>query len=357
MNYERLNRLSEMVTQKKGKKPTIVLENLKRLFVTDKIDINVNVENTNWEIAGEMEKYITSLAKNDSITMEEKILEIYLKFCNDYVYDDNVLSYLKIKDQDVFALPEFYGKEPSEEWKENRKTHNRRVCFEISRELAKALIELTEKSGRADEYDVCILWNKDLVHYMVGLTSDDYSMILDLDNFEKIKDLTRVKVDLSVDGIEILEDKENKFRKVLDKHNETKTKTSTEQIKRHGKAENTETKTIESKDREFLETALKIIKDEYNLDYAGIFEYMKEIVDTRLGSESRKKVWKRIKNENGEEIYTRCIIATIGNQEYLIDVTVNNFAEMLSPISAEDYKNLGIIKSLHRPFDEKYSGR
>ena len=357
MNYDKLNELSEMVTKKWGKKPTIVLENLNRIFVNKQVDINVDVENENWEIPSEIEEYIEQLAKDDSINMEEKILEIYLKLCKYYVYDDNVLSYLKIKDQDVFALPKFYGKEPSENWKRNRKKHNRRVCFEISRILAKSLIKLIEKTDRTGEYDVCILWDKDLVHYNVGLISKDYSMILDLDNFEQIKDLTRVKVDLSVDGIEILEDKENKFRKVLDEHNQSKIKTSIEQIKELKNREKRDTETIESEDLEFLKSALEIIKGKYNLDPAGIFEYMKEIVDTRIGSESRNKIWKRFKNEFGENIYTRCLIVTIGNKQYLIDVLAENLDDCICFINKENFEKLGLISSLHRDFDEEYSGR
>lgn len=34
-----------------------------------------------------------------------------------------------------------------------------------------------------ENFNVCILWNKDLTHYLVGLASDEYSVTLDTDDF------------------------------------------------------------------------------------------------------------------------------------------------------------------------------
>ncbi len=56
----------------------------------------------------------------------------------------------------------------------------------------------------------------------MGLTSDEYSLSIDLDDFFKIKDLTRVKTDLTLKGIEILEDKEGKFKQALEEFNSEK---------------------------------------------------------------------------------------------------------------------------------------
>lgn len=57
-----------------------------------------------------------------------------------------------------------------------------------------------------ENFNVCILWNKDLTHYLVGLASDEYSVTLDTDDFFYIKDLTRIKTGLTAKGITILED-------------------------------------------------------------------------------------------------------------------------------------------------------
>ncbi len=114
------------------------------------------------------------------------------KICKDYVYDDNLISYIKKKKLMKMYLVYQIGME--EMWTKNgkkiEKNHNRRICFELSRYLAKALDELLKENK---DYDVCILWNKNLTHYFVGLTSNEYTLALDVDDFFNIKDLTRVK--------------------------------------------------------------------------------------------------------------------------------------------------------------------
>ena len=79
---------------------------------------------------------------------------------------------------------------------------------------------MTELLKDNNDYNICIFWNKNLTHYFVGLTCNDYSLVLDLDDFFNIKDLTRIKADLTAEGIVILEDYENKFKNALDKFNE-----------------------------------------------------------------------------------------------------------------------------------------
>ena len=50
----------------------------------------------------------------------------------------------------------------------------------------------------------------------------------------------------------------------------------------------------ENEDLNFFEKVLKVLSENYDIDSQGIYEYMKEIVDIRLGSESREKIWKKI---------------------------------------------------------------
>lgn len=38
---------------------------------------------------------------------------------------------------------------------------------------------------------------------------------------------------------------------------------------------------------------MEVLATKYNVDSQGIFEYMKEIIDIRLGSENREKIWKK----------------------------------------------------------------
>ena len=134
--------------------------------------------------------------------------------CYDYVYDDNLISYIQKVDDDIFSLPDWYGRNVDKEWEKNREKHNRRICFELSRYLVESLNELFKND---ENYNSCILWNKNLTHYFVGLTSNEYSLAIDLDDFFRIKDLTRVKTGLTLEGITILEDDKDKFKNVLDK--------------------------------------------------------------------------------------------------------------------------------------------
>jgi len=41
---------------------------------------------------------------NKELSNEEKILLVYEKLCYDYVYDDNLISYIQKVDDDIFSL-------------------------------------------------------------------------------------------------------------------------------------------------------------------------------------------------------------------------------------------------------------
>lgn len=73
--------------------------------------------------------------------------------------------------------------------------HNRRICYEFSRFYAKAINELLEGN---DSLEAFMFGDKENLHYVVGLTGEEYSVILDLDDFNNIKDLTRVKLGLKL---------------------------------------------------------------------------------------------------------------------------------------------------------------
>lgn len=81
-----------------------------------------------------------------------------------------------------------------------------------------------------ENFNVCILWNKDLTHYLVGLASDEYSVTLDTDDFFYIKDLTRIKTGLTAKGITILEDTNEKFANVLTQFNDGRSEYAIEDV-------------------------------------------------------------------------------------------------------------------------------
>ena len=227
IDIEKAKKLNDLISLKFKKRHKIVLDPDDRSQYEENSDEDIIYDKGEWNIPEEFNSYIQELSADDQLTTEDKILKVFEKVCTDYIYDDNLISYIKKVDDDVFYVPKWYGQEVDEEWEKNRETHNRRVCFELSRYLTKALTELLKNN---DDYNICIYWNEDLTHYITGLTCDDYSITLDTDDFFNIKDLTRLKTGLTAEGINILEDKDDKFKKALDRFNEGRSKYSTEKI-------------------------------------------------------------------------------------------------------------------------------
>ena len=328
INIDKLIELNDLVATSFRRKHIIVLNPEGESENKENKKNNIIYDKAGWKINEEICALVDKLSQNRQLSNEEKILIIYEKLCKDYVYDDNILSYIQKSDDDSYDLPDRYGREINGEWEKNREQHNRRVCYEVSRYLAKALIELFKDN---EEFNVCILWDKSLTHYFVGLTCNEYSITLDLDNFNNIKDLTRIKTGLTAEGIVVLDDNEGKFKSVLDKFNKSRSKEAIEKIENeidndtnipNQNIENQNFTPIEEPDDiVFLRNAIEILKDKYNIDSQGLYEYMKEIVDIKLGPAARKKVWKEIKGKDFDETrYIRCLILDVDNQKYIIDV-------------------------------------
>lgn len=328
INIDKLIKLNDLVTTSFRRKHIIVLNPEEKYENKENLNANIIYDKVDWKIPEEIRMMVDELYQNNQLSNEDKILLIYEKLCKDYVYDDNILSYIQKTDDDSYDLPDRYGREIDEEWEKNREEHNRRVCYEVSRYLAKSLKELFKDN---EEFNVCILWDKSLTHYFVGLTCNEYSITLDLDNFNNIKDLTRIKTGLTAEGIVILDDNEGKFKNVLDKFNESRSKEAVEKIENeinnytnisNPNIEDQNSSLVgESDDIAFLKNAIEILKEKYDIDSQGLYEYIKEIVDIKLGPEARKKVWKEIKGKNLDETrYIRCLLLDVENQKYIIDV-------------------------------------
>ena len=270
MNFNRLEKLNDLLTNELRRKPTIILdpnpEQAYRIFGTAK-DIVVGIDADDWEIPDELKSFVVDVARSN-VSIEEKILEIYQKLCEDYTYDDNVLSYIKKNDDETFFLPDTYGRKTDSTWKNNRQKHNRRNCFEISRILAKSINEVIKLSGYSKNYDVCIIWDEINTHYFVGLACNEYYVSLDLDDFTQIKDLTRMKTGLTLEGIKILEDSFDKFGTVIKKFNNDRSKIAKDHIQKKIEKLNNEADkkaitsndSIDSDDIMFLQYAVSILK-------------------------------------------------------------------------------------------------
>ena len=365
IDINKLIKLNDLATIFSRKRRIIVLNPGEEYDYIDDPDDNIVYDEVVWDIPDNIQTLVNQLSANTQLSNEDKILIIYEQLCKDYVYDDNLISYIQKVDYRSFALPDSYGRSIDEKWKENRKHHPRRVCYEVSRYLAKALEELFKDN---EDYGVTILWDKSLTHYFVALTCDDYSITLDTDDFDNIKDLTRIKTDLTAEGIVILEDKKYKFANALDKFNEGRSKAAIKKIEHdivyynsnsvsNTELQNSDVANKENDDIIFLRNAIEILKNKYDIDSQGLFEYIKEIVDIKLGPEAREKVWKEIQGtDNKATRYIRCLEIEANGKKYLIDVdkpSIRPFDEKEFDDPETDFIR---YKDLQRNWREPYDG-
>ena len=252
---------------------------------------------------------MNTLLEEDTIDFEEKVLIIYKYICLNYVYDDNVLYFFKKDSSDPnnikYIAVDWYGRIIDKKWKENRKNHNRRVCYEFARFYAKAINEMLIGNDNCEAF---MLGDKENLHYVVGLTGNEYSIILDPDDFNNIKDLTRLKLGLAINGIKVLRDNSGKFQKAVDKFNQDKKNELPE-------VEKTRENLKDGNFIEYFKSVVEILKS-YNIDSQGFYEYMKSIVEQE--EIETEKVWKKINGDN-EKRYARCSIFNLDSKTYLLD--------------------------------------
>ena len=269
----------------------------------------IEYDQVKWEMDKPIKELVDKLLKNNTLNFEEKLLKVYEFICLNYVYDVNVLYFFKkdVSDPDniKYIAVDWYGRIIDEKWKENRKKHNRRVCYEFARFYAKAINELLEKNS---EYEAFMLGDKTNLHYVVGLTGKDYSAILDLDNFNSLKDLARLKLGLTIKGIKILRDDTGRLQKVINEFNKDKLEelVEVEKIKKELKGVNTE---------KYLTNVANVLNS-YNIDPQGFFEYMRIIIEDE--NIEIEKIWKEIKDVP-EKRYVRCLIFNINSKTFLLD--------------------------------------
>lgn len=360
-NIDKLIKLNDLATTVSRRRRIIVLNPGEKYDYIDDPDDNIVYDDVIWEIPQEIQTLVEQLSQNHQLSNEEKILIIYEQLCKDYVYDDNLISFIKKVDDDSFALPDWYAKKIDQTWIDNREQHNRRVCYEVSRYLAKSLSVLFKDN---EDYNISILYDKSLTHYFVGLTCDDYSITLDTDDFDNIKDLTRIKSELTAEGIFILDDKKGKFNYALNTFNEGRSRDAIKKIEHdvvYNNSDNSitdiEEQIEENEDIIFLKNAIELLKDKYEIDSQGLFEYIKEIVDIKLGPEARKKVWKELKGTaNKATRYIRCLEIEVDNKKYLIDVD----EALIRPFDEREFDDPDTdfirYKDLQRNWREPYDG-
>ena len=269
----------------------------------------IEYDKVKWELEDNLEDLVNELLQNKQLSFEKKILEVYKFICLNYIYDDNVLYFFKKDTSDPenikYIAVDWYGRIVDEKWKNNRKKHNRRICYEFARFYAKAINVLLDGDENLEAF---MLGDKENTHYVTVLTGRDYSVILDLDDFNKIKDLTRLKLGLTINGITILKDEKGIFQKAVNEFNDGRLSDiiDVQEVKKQFN---------ENNKIECFEKIVDILKT-YNIDSQGFMEYMRTIVENE-GFEI-EKIWKEIKGEN-EKRYVRCIIFEYKGKTYLID--------------------------------------
>lgn len=331
MNKKYIERLYKEVEEQLDEEYKVVLEpstNIKEDYV--------ELDCINWELEDTMVELVDSLKNNNKLTLEEKILEVYKFICLNYIYDDNVLFFFK-KRKDAegntyYIAVDWYGRIIDKNWIEKRKTHNRRICYEFSRFFAKAINILI---GNRDDIESFIIGLKDNTHYVTVISGEDYSAILDLDDFNKIKDLTRLKTGLTLDGIRILRDDKNILRNTIDKFNESRKQTLIE-------------KGNIKEEIEYFNKAINTIK-EYNLDSQGFNEIMKKIIeDEKIDTD---RLWK-LEAESPEKRYVRCIGFEYESKKYIVDSVLQKMFCENDP----DYDETSYIINPEEQFYEYYGG-
>lgn len=269
----------------------------------------IEYDQVKWELDEPIKNLVKTLLNENTLSFEDKVLEIYKYICLNYIYDDNVLYFFKrdLSDPDniKYIAVDWYGRIIDEKWKENRKKHNRRVCYEFARFYAKAINELL---GKNDKLEAFMLGDKENLHYVVGLTGNDYSIILDLDDFNSVKDLTRLKLGLTIRGIRILRDDSEKFQEAINRFNQDKLNelSEVEEIKEK----------LQGKDTiKYFNSIIDILR-KYNIDSQGFCEYMRSVIENE--EIEIEKIWKEIKGKS-EKRYARCLIFNFDSNTYLLD--------------------------------------
>ena len=297
----------------------------------------IEYDQVKWEMEEPIKNLVNTLIKDNSLSFEEKLLSIYKFICLNYIYDVNVLYFFKRDTSDInnikYIAVDWYGRIVGQKWIENRKKHNRRICYEFARFYAKAINELL---GENDNLEAVMVGDKENLHYFVGLTGKDYSITLDLDDFNSIKDLTRLKLGLTIKGIKILRDESNKFKKALDKFNEGRP----EELAEVKEIQNN----FDGKDViKYLNDIIDIFR-KYNIDAQGFFEYMRSKIE-KQGIEI-EKIWKEVKGAS-EKRYVRCLLFNYNSNSYLLD----SLEQTLNKVNREDIdKNVFVFN----PEDNEY---
>ena len=203
----------------------------------------------------------------EQLSTIEKILKIHFGVCKNFVFDDFCYflgSYNKEKN--ICTIDSKFGRNPNLVWRENRKKHNRRICYELSRYMAVRLKQFIK-----EESDIFLVSDEYETHYATAYVCDDFMIIIDTDDYWKGADLNRVKLGIEIKGITIVSDEKNIVKEKLDEIN--KTRKSKKEFQQE-----IENDAVEKSKIEWMNILLEKIKI---LGNDGIFKYMCTILEMK----------------------------------------------------------------------------
>ena len=257
----------------------------------------------------------------EQLSTIEKILKIHFEVCKNFVFDDFCYflgSYNKEKN--ICTIDSKFGRNPNLVWRENRKKHNRRICYELSRYMAVRLKQFIK-----EESDIFLVSDEYETHYATAYVCDDFMIIIDTDDYWKGADLNRVKLGIEIKGITIVSDEKNIVKEKLDEIN--KTRKSKKEFQQE-----IENDAVEKSKIEWINILLEKIKI---LGDDGIFKYMCTILEMK-GYEP-KKIWEKEGTIYKETLYMRW------NMDFMV---INSLGlKILSDREFNDYIHEG--KYLH----------
>lgn len=225
----------------------------------------------------------------DQLSTIEKILKIHCLVCKYFVFDDFCYFLGKYdKEKNICTIDSRYGRNPSSEWRENRKKHNRRICYELSRYMAVRLKQFIK-----EESDIFLVSDEYETHYATAYICDDFMIIIDTDDYWKGTDLNRVKLGLEIKGITIVSDEKNIVKEKLNEIN--KTRKSKKEFEKE-----IEDDPVEESRIEWIDKLLK--KNKIKGD-DGIFKYMYTIL--KMKGYEPKKIFENEDTTYKESLYMR----------------------------------------------------
>ena len=218
--------------------------------------------------------------KKNQLDLIDIILKIHCLACEYFVFDEFCYFLGNYdREKNICTIDEKYGRNPNSRWIEERKKHNRRICFELSRYVAFRI-----KQFANEECDVFLVSDEYESHYATAVISKDFMITIDTDDFIKGEDLNRVKLGLEIKGITIVSDEKNIVKDALEKINlNRKSKKDFE--------EEAKEDAQKKADCEWIEILLQKTQVTGN---DGMFKYMKPILEFK-GYEPQK-IW--VKDED-----------------------------------------------------------